>query len=154
MSSTQCLAIHARAATAPESTLPCHCLIVWFLSLRETDAALCVCSLGSGLNQYLDLSLDFGLRLCPHTGLPLQDTRLILSIFLNTVHSLRDGLLLPLASSWALPGSHTCPVEWTSCSVLAPVATLRLDGAPPRMSGPMSLVPHGPFWTALSHSGA
>lgn len=42
MSSTQCLATHARAATAPEPTLSCHCLTVQFLSLRETDASLCL----------------------------------------------------------------------------------------------------------------
>lgn len=143
-----------QTATAPESTLYCHCLTVWFLSLKETDAAFCVCSLGSGLNQYLHLSLDFGLGLCPHTGLLLQHTRLILSIFLNTVHSLGDGLMLPLASSWALPGSNICLLEWTWCSVLAPVVTLCLDGAPCLMSGQMSLVPHGPFWPALSHSWA
>lgn len=53
----QSSSIHVKNAPAPESIPYCYRLIVWFSSLRETDAAFSVRSLGSSSNEYLDLCL-------------------------------------------------------------------------------------------------
>lgn len=122
--------IHVKNAPAPESIPYCHRLIVWFSSLRETDAAFPVRSLGSSMNEYLDL--------CPW---PLLSTSALTQGFRYSIkrwHDIPFGFIMGTLRIQYLSSG----VDMTSCSCSSGDPLPR--GSPTPQSGQISRVPLGP----------